>query len=306
MNKKFKILTPIAAVSVVAAIITSAVFASPQIINKSRLEKLNDPINPFGEPKNIELKTDTEKVEKILNSESSDKSDINELIKNNAISTSNRTSTNNAINQPYKNNDWFLNTKFWEDLNFDFIGFDEENKQNEDKKKAEKSKLDKKAESKNDAWYNNTKFWENLDFDFIASDLKSYQTDTKAEIEKIKEIIEEKEKEIHSVNEKSPEENKIKEKSVDDLEKMLAELEKRLFGSFRDAVIAKEKIDKEISDLEKNKEDNNDSKLEEYINKRKDAGEKLTKENDEYFAYKKVIEELQAKLKKLSKSKNSA
>lgn len=294
MNKKFKILTPIAAVSVVAAIITSAVFASPQIINKSRLENITDPINPFGDPKNIELKADTKKVEKILKSESS-----------NAINTSNRTSTNSAINLPSKNNEWFLNTKFWEDLNFDFIGVDEEDKQKEDRKKVENPKLDDNSESKRDYWYNNTKFWEKLDFDFIASDHNDYKTDTKVEIEKIKEIIEEKEKAINSVTEVSSEENKIKEKSVDDLEKMLAELEKRLFGSFRDAVIVKENIDKEISNLEKNTKDN-ESKLNEYINKREEAGEKLTKENDEYFAYKKVIEELQEKLKKLSRSKNFA
>ncbi|MCE6056413.1 hypothetical protein J7894_03780 [Mycoplasmopsis agalactiae] len=287
MNKKFKILTPIAAVSVVAAIITSAVFASPQIINKSRLENITDPINPFGDPKNIELKTDTEKVEKILKSESSS-----------AINTSNRTSANSAINLPSKNNEWFLNTKFWEDLNFDFISVDEESKQKDHKKKAEKSKLDAKSESKRDYWYNNTEFWEKLDFDFIASDHNDYKTDTKVEIEKIKEIIEEKEKAINSVTEVSSEENKIKEKSVDDLEKMLAELEKRLFGSFRDAVIVKENIDKEISNLEKNTKDN-ESKLNEYISKREEAGEKLTKENNEYFAYKKVIEELQEKLKKI-------
>ncbi|CBH40655.1 hypothetical protein [Mycoplasmopsis agalactiae] len=305
MNKKFKILTPIAAVSVVAAIITSAVFASPQIINKSRLENITDPIKPFGDPKNIELKTDAEKVEKILKSESSNKSNINGFISKSAINTSNRTSTNSAVNPQSKNHEWFLNTKFWEDLNFDFIGVDEESKQKDDKKKAEKSKLDAKSESKRDYWYNNTEFWEKLDFDFIASDHNSYKTETKVEIEKIKEIIEEKEKAINSVTEVSSEENKIKEKSVDDLEKMLAELEKRLFGSFRDAVIAKENIDKEISNLEKNTKDN-ESKLNEYINKREEAGEKLTKENDEYFAYKKVIEELQEKLKKLSRSKNFA
>ncbi|WP_331696927.1 hypothetical protein [Mycoplasmopsis agalactiae] len=299
MNKKFKILTPIAAVYVVAAIITSVVFASPQNnLDKSRLEKLNDPINSFGDPKNIELKDDTEKVEKFLNTESSI-SDINGFISKSAINTSNMTSTNSAINQQSKNNYWFLNTKFWEDLNFDFIGFDEESKQKDDKKKAEKSKLDAKSESKSDSWYNNTKFWENLGFDFITSDHNTYKTDTKViEIYKIKEIIEEKEKKINSVNEASSEKNEIKEKSVDDLEKMLAELEKRLFGSFRDAVIVKENIDKEISNLEKNKEDN-ESKLNEYINKRKEAGERLTKENDEYFEYKKLIEVLQEKLKKI-------
>ncbi|WP_331696764.1 hypothetical protein V3320_02260 [Mycoplasmopsis agalactiae] len=174
MNKKFKILTPIAAVYVVAAIITSVVFASPQNnLDKSRLEKLNDPINSFGDPKNIELKDDTEKVEKFLNTESSI-SDINGFISKSAINTSNMTSTNSAINQQSKNNYWFLNTKFWEDLNFDFIGFDEESKQKDDKKKAEKSKLDAKSESKSDSWYNNTKFWENLGFDFITSDHNTY------------------------------------------------------------------------------------------------------------------------------------
>ncbi|WHL49728.1 hypothetical protein [Mycoplasmopsis bovis] len=101
------------------------------------------------------------------------------------------------------------------------------------------------------------------------------------------------------MSEKLPEIVKEKEKIVDDLESMLKELENRLFGSFRDAVIAKEKIDKEISELEKEKKDTNKEKLNELINKRKEAGEKLTKENDEYFAYKKLIEELQEKLKKI-------
>lgn len=111
-----KILTPIAAVAavyVVAAIITSVVFASPtNNLDKSRLEKLNDPINSFGDPKNIELKDDTEKVEKFPNTESSI-SDINGFISKSAINTSNMTSTNSAINQQSKNNYWFLNTKFW-------------------------------------------------------------------------------------------------------------------------------------------------------------------------------------------------
>lgn len=72
---------------------------------------------------------------------------------------------------------------------------------------------------------------------------------------------------------------------------MFVELEKRFFGSFWDVVIVKENIDKEISNLEKNKEDN-ELKLNEYINKRKEVGERLIKENDEYFEYKKLIEVL--------------
>ncbi|WP_429992943.1 hypothetical protein [Mycoplasmopsis bovis] len=51
--------------------------------------------------------------------------------------------------------------------------------------------------------------------------------------------------------------------------------------------------------MEKEKKDTNKEKLNELINKRKEAGEKLTKEHDEYFAYKKLIEELQEKLKKI-------
>lgn len=122
-------------------------------------------------------------------------------------------------------------------------------------------------------------------------DYNSYKIEIKVEIEKIKEIIEEKEKVINFVIEVFFEENKIKEKLVDDLEKMFVELEKRFFGSFCDVVIVKENIDKEISNLEKNIKDN-ELKLNEYINKREEVGEKLIKENDEYFVYKKVIEEL--------------
>lgn len=122
-------------------------------------------------------------------------------------------------------------------------------------------------------------------------DYNDYKIDIKVEIEKIKEIIEEKEKVINFVIEVFFEENKIKEKLVDDLEKMFVELEKRFFGSFCDVVIVKENIDKEISNLEKNIKDN-ELKLNEYISKREEVGEKLIKENNEYFVYKKVIEEL--------------
>ncbi|TKA59166.1 hypothetical protein MBOVa_3950 [Mycoplasmopsis bovis 8790] len=293
MNKKFKVLTPVIAVMVVASAITTAVLVSPQVI-KTNIDKNNKPIKIFGEHRNVELKTNNDKVEKVLNSENN-----NETVANNSANTTNLISTNIAVNQPYKNSEWYLNNKFWEKLDFDFIGAVNDKKSTENSTKTELKEAKPNTEAKNNPWYLNTKFWENLGFDFIASDAKAYKTSPKAEIEKIKKIIEKKENEIDSVNEKSPETVKEKEKTVDDLEAMLKELDNRLFGSFRDAVIAKEKIDKEISELEKENKDTNKEKLNEFINKRKEAGEKLTKENDEYFAHKKLIEELQEKLKKI-------
>ncbi|WP_427909570.1 hypothetical protein [Mycoplasmopsis bovis] len=283
MNKKFKVLTPVIAVMVVASAITTAVIISPQVI-KSNVDKNNRPLKIFSEPRNVEIKTNNDKVEKVLNSENNNESLI---------------STNNAVNKPSKNSEWYLNNKFWEKLDFDFIVADNDKKSTENSTKIESKEAKSNIEAKNNPWYLNTKFWENLGFDFMASHAKVYKTSPKVQIEKIKEIIKKKENEISSMSEKLPEIVKEKEKIVDDLKSMLKELENRLFGSFRDAVIAKEKIDKEISELEKEKKDTNKEKLNELINKRKEAGEKLTKENDEYFAYKKLIEELQEKLKKI-------
>ncbi|UOE64650.1 hypothetical protein MbovBow_01435 [Mycoplasmopsis bovis] len=292
MNKKFKVLTPVIAVMVVASAITTAVLISPQVI-KSNIDKNNRPLKIFSEPKNVEIKTNNDKVDKVLNSENN-----NEIVVNNSAIANSLISTNNVVNKPSKNSEWYLNNKFWEKLDFDFIAADNDKKSTENSTKTEPKEANLNTEAKNNPWYLNTKFWENLGFHFMASDAKVYKTSPKAQIEKIKEIIEKKEKEISSMSEKSPEIVKEKEKTVDDLESMLRELENRLFGSFRDAVIAKEEIDKEISELEKEKKDINKEKLNELINKRKEAGEKLTKENDEYFAYKKLIVELQEKLKK--------